>query len=426
MASQISTVRGKLRLAILDPGLMESAGHHAGFATTISSSYHRYKSDFEVIYFANEKLDRGLEARLGVSGIAVERFFCSQFYEYFEQSGNVVVRNEYVNNLSLEYLKVFQYLGKYWCAQGGVLLYHTLSWEPAIALQLAIELHGREGRALEHRILLMFSPGTNEEGEVYDVQKSLNYRSALRRLSSFENVLLFASCWDYAKAYQKLLDYDEILPIHPCFLADWESAKYWDANVSIGDQCNPNIDSANVLMYLGDAKSEKGFLRLPELLKEWLGIVGEDTILSVYYTSNWPSFDVNAVVNELKKLALKDRRVQVYDKFLSEHELHQLFQKVDLCVLSYEESAYQYKTSGILWLLGFYQIPLVYYGGTSWVSRESWRLLSRYVVLSGNSLPTKLSYQELDFSNSEGVALGEGYRSKLYDSFWNWLDSTYE
>lgn len=409
------------RLAIIDPGLLEPAGHHAGFAATISSSYHRYRPSFDVVYFASQRLDDAIASRLGAAGITVERFFTSVFYRHFEEAGNAVSRSQYIIQLGLEYFNVFKYLDKLWHGEKVVLLYHTLSWEHATALHLAIQLYGHDGLMFEHHVLLMFSPGLDENGDVYNLQRSLNFRGAFRYLDLNENVFLSASCEEYSVAYMALLNGKCQLPVHPCFLADWEILPKNKQLVPQAETSHLRLVSIRVLFYFGDAKADKGFFRLPEIISQWQPILDENSVLLIQFTACWPDERILGTTETLRAMAEVDSRIQIKESFLPAYKLHVFFQSVDVSVLFYDESRYHHKTSGILWLLGFYQIPVVIYGA-GWLARECERLLPIYLILTDRG-GANVCERVLAFNQNDKFTINASYRKRIYSSFWSWLAS---
>lgn len=407
---------GQTNLAVIDPGLLEPAGHHAGFASVLAASYPRYRTGFDVTVLANRKLDNRLMETLESAGVKAVPCFDVAFYRYFEQAGNVALRSEYILALSKGYLEAFVYLRRKWGENGtGVLLYHTLSWEHAAALLLAIRQFGEMGRLFRHEVYLMFAPGVDRQGVMYDTERALNYRVAFSGLSELSNVRLSASCWDYAGAYRYLLDREEDLTIHPCFLADWSALSRPGT-----ESWSVDLDTACVLLYLGDAKAEKGFLSLPKLIREWQALLGEKAKMIIHYTSHWGDASIEAVIERLRAMSLQDQRIELVNTFLEDAELHRLIKRCDLAVVSYDDVIYQYKTSGVLWLFAYYRVAMVVYS-LGWLFREVTRLGMKVILKQSHSaLTDRVDQRCLVFEDvSHLVSVPGSYPEALFRSFWS-------
>lgn len=417
----MSSESEQIRLAVIDPGLLEPAGHHAGFASVIAGSLSRVNAAFEVKVLANQRVDTGLVEQLTQAGVSVEPFFKVDFYRYYDADENIVTIRQYIFKLSRYYLRGFKYLVEAWGKDRQiVLLYHTLSWEHAAALSMAIRLSGDEGRVFRHEVFLMFPPGMNRQGAMYDKAVALNYRTAFAALARTPGVNLSASCSEYAKAYRYLLSCHQDLPIHPCFLADWEALEPAKKSQSTVD-----LSSAQVLLYLGDAKEAKGFLQLPKLVREWQALLGDQARIVIHFTHCWDNDKVKAVSAMLQQMAAEDERINIVNTFLDDKALHGLIQRCNLAVLNYDNSVYQYKSSGVLWLFAFYRVSLVVLG-TGWVLREAVQLgLSVIIKRSAESVLSRIQNGVLHFDDRRvGNAHYETYRAQLFQSFWDYLSTS--
>ena len=409
----------RAHVVVMDPGLLEPAGHHAGFASVLASSYSRVSDRYHVTVLSNSKLDSGISSQLESADIRLVPFFDVAYYRYFEQSGNVCVRSEYIIALSREYIRAFTFLKRSMADVGSmVLFYHTLCWEHATALSLAISQFGELGRLFRHEVYLMFSPGVDRQGVTYDRGRALNYRVAFSGLSELGNVRLSASCWDYAGAYRYLLDREENLPIHPCFLADWSELSRPDT-----ESWSVDLNTARVLLYLGDAKAEKGFLSLPKLVQEWQALLGEKAKMIIHYTSHWGDASIEAVMVRLHAMSLQDQRIELVNAFLEDAELHRLIKRCDLAAVSYDDVIYQHKTSGVLWLFAYYRVAMVIYS-VGWLFREAARLGMKVILKqSPRALSDRVDQQCLVFKGMGGLAsVPESYSETLFRPFWGDLD----
>src|SRR3546814_13434400 len=98
---------------------------------------------------------------------------------------------------ALEYQNALRQVVGRWPGQPVRVLHHTLSWEHASALSIAIQLLGDTGAQLDHLALLMYSPGVTADGRLLESSRRLNFRLAFSALARLPNVSLYAACSEY-------------------------------------------------------------------------------------------------------------------------------------------------------------------------------------------------------------------------------------
>ena len=406
-------------LVIADPGLESPAGHHAG--TAINMSMARLSAD-SIIFFAHKNIDDGLCMALKDSGCEVHRHFTTSQYQYYgERSYSSIDLHPYIQGLSKEYHDLFGQLAARNEDEQFVVCYHTLSWEHAGALALALGRNTTFSGRLKHIVMLMFNPGIDFTGEMTDARQCLNFRTAMNVLRRCRNVELFAGDTELAFEYQQLMRLPQPLPVHPCFLADWDKLTRKDLKSA--------VEFFLVTLYLGDAKIEKGFCKLPGLLKELLSHTDSQIKFLIQYTFNDEDPRIRDIVEALEKIADEDERLILHFGFWDDHQLHDALRRTDLTVLNYDGTAYRDKSSGILWLLGWYQSPLLFFEH-SWLVREAERLGLPFKVLPDNMyLPNEAAQeitQLLDKYGKKSVSLSmdetiKNYRNKIYSNFYDWI-----
>lgn len=405
-------------LAIIDPGLTMRSGHHAGFAYSLAAGWLPDQQLSAPRFVAHETLDPDIGATLQASGATVVRLFRTNFYQYYDQPGGLSSRAHYVSALALEYRQAILDLPRE--GQQWLVLYHTLSWEHALALALALQ--GIERSDCRHVVLLMFCPGIDHRGNVIDRQLTVNFRIGFRQLSRIPRVALYASCMEYAHSYAQLLDSPAPLPVHPCFLIPAHRTRCSSATAGNDDDARQvTLSDSHVLLYFGDAKASKGFCDLPRLLQGLLSRVGQQARITVHHTLfDWSGPAVLQAASELETIAANDQRVQLRPAFLDDRQLGDLLSSSDLFVCNYQEAAYANKSSGILWLAANFAVPMLFLGDT-WLLREANRLHPWQL-----SFPTIEAF--LASLNASGVlpmvrrTVDTDYRNSIYRPFQTFLE----
>src|SRR3546814_8053872 len=96
---------------------------------------------------ASDAYRRALAAR-GANAVPV---FNLDFYGLVHEPGGVAEHWDWIYRLALEYQNALRQVVGRWPGQPVRVLHHTLSWEHASALSIAIQLLGDTGAQLDHR-----------------------------------------------------------------------------------------------------------------------------------------------------------------------------------------------------------------------------------------------------------------------------------
>ena len=408
-------------LVIVDPALGVSQGHHAGFAEMVAESY---PEAIRLKYICHRALDKSAEQRLDCAGIAVSKVFSQDFYQYYQKTADRVEINRYILTLAKEYSAVFRQLIA--TEEPHLLLYHTLNWEHANALSLALQTTAGRNEKLEHRVLLMFNPGIDHQGRVRNGKLGLNFRVALKKLLPLANVKSFTSCSEYANAYAQLLDLNAPLAIHPnLFGTAVSKAKPSSQAPSADKQARvkqTTLANDRILLYLGDAKADKGFSRLPERIRRLQSLCGSDARFVVQYCRppNWQSSVLQPIAEEIEALARVDGRIELHHEFWSQRVLHDQLQKTAFMVLDYDAIAYADKTSGLLWLAAHYDLPIVTTLNT-WAMREAKRF--GLAVTHWDAADTLEALQQR-LRAAQQQQPEQDYTQQIAQPFWDWIQTT--
>ncbi len=383
------------QIAIVDPALGRTGAHNRGFATLLARQ--GAKRD-ELGVWCNSAIEPELRGELASCGATVVPAFDIDFYQLMEKStGGVAEHWDWVYRLACQYAHAFQQVLERW-PQGIVhVIHHTLSWEHASALALAIRLGDARAGRLRHLAFLMFSPGVDYAGRIYDHEKALHFRLAFHALDREQGVSLYAGCSEYATAYAKLLEHKQPLAVHPCFLGDWRE-KPRSLRSGAG---------RTILLYAGEIKQQKGFLRLPRMLEHLLRTTAADTRLIVQFVAvrNKTARDI---VDKLARLAEGHERVEIHQGFWTDEQLKAALGSVDVLCLNYDSVAYQHATSGLLWLAAWYGLS-VQAPRNCWLQREAERLGIPMVADAGSGQPISVAARD------------EDYFAVLFTPFWSWL-----
>jgi hypothetical protein len=394
---------------------MAAGGHHAGFAAMVTDSLPRHEN-LAVEYVVHQTIDVEIRESLEKAGCSVHADFSINFYEYYDQPCKIPDIQPYLLQLTKEFRHAIESSIRPHEGEVVTFFYPTIGWEHAYCLALAMQSMTAIPSCAKHIVCAMVNPALDYLGRTTDQIKRLNNTLAFRWLSRFESVQIYASDSELATAYAKLLDQPQPLSIHPCYLVDWESIRS-----SMVTRKNTNA-ALNVILYLGDAKENKGFFFLPELTREFLVDKNLDVEINIQYTLPWSSELVIKTASELKQIAKQDPRLILYEGFMSDNALHDFLQQADLFIVNYDQKAYQDKNSGLLWLIGWYKTPVVFLG-TSWLSREAVRL-EIPILKKGDSWGKLMGrLKQIKQKNSEAEKNTSPYRLSIFQPFWNWIAS---
>lgn len=398
-------------LVVVDPAFGVSQGHHAGFAEMLADSR---PVQIKVKYATHRSLDQRMEQRLQRSGIAVSKVFSQDFYGHYHQTVISAEINRYILTLAKEYVAVFRQLIA--TAKPHLLLYHTLNWEHANALSLALQTTLGQQAKLQHCVLLMFNPGINHRGQTTDARLRFNFQRALTKLQPMAQVKLYTSCSEYAQAYAQLLESNVGIAVHPNLFG-----------MHAPDEQKPerresDLSRSRILLYLGDAKADKGFQRLPQQIRRLQTLCGTEARLIIQYsrTPNWQQSGLLQAEQEIEALAQSDSRVELHLGFWSQTELNTQLHTATLLMLDYEPVIYAEKTSGLLWLAAHYRLAIITPKHT-WATREAKRLglaVTDWVVRD------TLTLLQRRLLTSTQQTPDQSYKQQISQPFWDWIQTT--
>jgi hypothetical protein len=352
---------------VVDPGMMEAGGHHAALAETLCQSKTRLVT-VDIQVFVSKQLDKNLRQGFSQVGIKRHEVFDCHFYKYFDESSQLgpAGMQHYIRGLAREYTDVLVQAIEQAKTKPVIVFLPCLNWEHANAFSLASTILERE--LCEARIHVvacaMYSPQTSQS----DMSASaMWFTMAFKGLMKFSFVSLYGSEHELCKHYGHLL-LSAPLAMHPCYLMDWESIKKPEAESEV------NIEKeAHYLLYLGDAKVNKGFNRLPKILEESLKNTPVGTKFIIQFTLSWEYPEIMETVRNLKHWAKDEPRLILHHGFWSNEEVLSILGNIKGAVCTYDTAVYQHKSSGLLWMLAFLHKPFLI-SANCWLSREAKRL----------------------------------------------------
>jgi len=349
------------QIVVIDPGMMEAGGHHAALMETL---IHSESEGAKISMLTHQQLDNDLEIKAKNSGIQIHRFFTVNFYQHYEDSLDLNISGiqNYIRQLAREYACAIK-LATQGCASHEVVcFYPCLNWEHASAISLALTMNGEQYQCT-HKVCCMFKPIR------IDYQSELLYKHAFGQLAKHKGVKLFASDWETREYYEGLGI--NIQGFHPCYLLPWKGL---DRQKQIGSAL------PHFLLFMGDAKENKGFVRLPEVITGAIAKFNGKVKLTVQYTLAWDYPELVTVRDTLKRLEKEyPDQVNVHPRFWSKDELQSVMTTLSGIVCIYDSLTYQNKSSGLAWLCGYYNLPIIFMNQQRfWMHREMERLGMTY------------------------------------------------
>jgi glycosyltransferase involved in cell wall biosynthesis len=104
------------------------------------------------------------------------------------------------------------------------------------------------------------------------------------------------------------------------------------------------------LVYLGDARSEKGYLHLPQIVEDlWQDYLANKKVrMTIQSNLSIEGGEAGILAARLKLEQYADNQVTVIKETMDTEEYYQLLASADLVIIPYELNSYKYRTSGVL------------------------------------------------------------------------------
>jgi len=417
-----------LKIVIADPGLREYGGHHPAMINAIANTLAVIEGDINLEIYCNNACSDDFIFSSRSKQVSIQKHFTTDFYQYFYQNPSLAALNTYINQLAKEYLSVFEKLTineEKDKNSRTLFLYHTLNGEHATALGAAIAIYNkRYSLPLHHCVFLMFNPIQYDEKGKLKNRNFLNFKLGFSLLAKQKRVQCHASEEELQHIYQNLFTRtskqrenintnDQIshvikkIAIHPCGLLS---------------QHSNNIQKVKmIILFTGDAKVNKGFTTLPNIVDQVTKNITEtDVEFIVQYTITNNSETLKGVDEHLKMQAKMDDRIKLVTRFWSHAELHENFAKANSIVFNYDSTVYQTQSSGVLWLAAFYNLNM-FFLTSNWLMREAEKLDCQFILCNLSSLSKEIGKYLMQKNISFDKVLDNNYRQLLFQDIGRWL-----
>ncbi|WP_428243088.1 hypothetical protein [Gynuella sp.] len=397
-----------LDLVIMDPALGICEGHHAGFIEALGQTLPSLPEQKSVIIVCHHDINEQTATKLTQQGFRVAPHFKVDFYHNLNKPySSSTEKSTFVRELAKQYISIIQNRNSQ-----SLYLYHTMNWDHCQAINLALTyLVERKCSSLGHHVLLlMFHCGINHLGHTTHPLIKMQFKAALKRLAKLKSVSLQTSNAEYLNSYNQLLAPAKDLKLHPNIFAGAND------NGKTPKKADRSTDTSPIILYMGDIKAEKGFLNLPNRLKQLLPKV--DTSIIIQYSGKLPAAPVfKQCQQELQNMAAQHPKIELIPHFWNQQELHKALAHASLLVMDYDPTVYAEKTSGTLWLSASYRLPIAL-NGHSWLNREADRL--------GLCWTTIDDIHKVKSQRHKTAQIPENsYKQELETPFWTWLNNTY-
>lgn len=345
---------------VIDPGMMEAGGHHAALLETLCKTD---KEGVKLTVFSHVQLDNVLADKASSAEIEIHRHFKTNFYQHYENNLTLKIEGlqQYIRHLAAEYLSAFSFIAEQHPQQETICFYPCLNWEHASALSLAITFIQNE-QILLHKVCCMFTPSERDE------LSSFYYGLAFRKLTKHSNVELYATDWETREYYSSLNI--QMNGFHPCYLLHWQK----NDSERLEHKSPPHF-----LLYMGDAKENKGFVQLPELVESYITKYDGNVKLTIQFTLAWDYPELASTVSKLVLLNNKYEQLNLHQHFWTTTELIAVFEELSGFVCTYNSLTYMNKSSGLTWLAVYFNLHVVV-SESCWITRELERLGSNYTI----------------------------------------------
>jgi len=381
---------------LFDPALGVVNGHHLAACERYIELAER---GCKVRVIANEAFEGALCDRLKKAGAEVWPILRHPIYFPPEDQQGVTATRAMLG-MAMDIRKVLRASRQE--KQEVTFFYPTVDWLYAKALALALSAEPVPSHNQRHLALLMAGPWETNRGR--DIARGrMCYTLALRALDRHRSVKLLVASGEHAAHYRALPTEGVLLPsLCPCFLANWEEVP-------------GEAERKHLLLFAGDPRPDKGFLSLPELVRQVLEVdAWRELSIWIQHTPipDWDDGTLQEAARAILEMSQSDPRIRYTNGTWSEMELQKAIRNAAVVFLNYDQQAFANKTSGILWLAGFYRTPVAVPRNT-WLWREATRL----------GCPTYDIERVFpcDFTAPSETPSVSDYRKELYRSFPDWV-----
>jgi hypothetical protein len=406
------------QVVILDPALRELGGHHPATIQALAESETIKNGKLNIDVLAHRDCSPQALLSSPVDHVTLIPYFATDFYQHFYQQPEIAPLQPYIHQLAREYFSAImvsldQHADKsilFWC--------HTLSWQHAYALAIALELLQKKKRKnINYSVIigLMYQPsppGTvlNEQQLTLNLRQKMKFDLAFRYLARQPSLTLFAADYELQQGYQRLLSkqISQAIAIQPCLL------------LGSSPPVIQRPKRQQVMLYVGDAKINKGFLQLADIAQQLVKRYPEIQFIAQYSITN-DGAALADIDRRLLHLSHQYDNFSVINHFIEHQTLMSLFSNSCAIIFNYDSKTYQHQSSGVLWLAAYYQLT-VFCLTETWVMREAARLGLSCQAISAEDLLS----ETIQWSSSPNLNLEEiDYKNQLFQDIGGWLSAQF-
>ena len=366
-----------MRFIIIDPNLENPHGHHILYDTVYAKE--AAARGMQPLIVSNRKF--GNEE---VDGIPVYPYFGTTCYHRYSEDPNFGSLDDiWIGNSTIH--DELTGLPADFFLTTDLVCIHTVTETTVLGIVDWIATFPKH-RAPRFYLFFMFTPGVNENssGNVFfdDVAKAVPYREALRRIDTLGlNICLYGTGQQHADQMSILSGSD--IPTHALITA-------FD-NLPV----QAESDRSRILLFAGDAKINKGFWVLPQLIKEICPAYPDHNFyIHANPTNAWG--EALTVAAELKRIAPDYPNLKLSLEPLDGRRYSELISSSGVILLPYDPDEYRKKSSGVAWESIISESHLI-------VPEDTW--LERECILWGGAFQSYSPDQISQISVAIGRAL---------------------
>ena len=389
--------------AAIDLGLTSPSGHHYSIACNLKEYFRNKKTELFYVRGGRSE-DRTSQHRQQSFLDDMPMANTDDFY-YVRTSSRELNKEETVEFI-FGYSRAFEDALSLVAQQrnegGCVVLYPCLGIEHVYALLLALE---RIPEALEinHHLIVQYPIAPDEQELQWDAEVA----SAVKSIP----LLRHNSVKVYATDHEQAMSLNRDIGLHrasiaPVLFIDTETENRGQSKIFGGD--------SYYILYLGDARIEKGFFKLAKLIED----LKPDYNYVIQYTNTTSETAQWEAEADLLFATKNYPNVEVIRGFLDEPELHHLVENSAGFICTYDPVENFIKPSGIAYLFAIYNKPILT-TGDCWITREVKRLGGSALIdqdLNSNNCPIPISEPRTN----------NGYYKALFESKSDFLDSLFK
>lgn len=392
-----------MNVIVADPGFKGLTGHHPASLELFFRAFGRER----VQVFGHVSPDPELRDWAARHGLNVSWHFETYLYDGYRRDWSFGEAVPFIESLAADYRRLFRSLSA--SDEPACLLHHAADWPALAALARAVRTAG--SRSLTHLVLLMFPPGGESGGGVSTFRRLTNYRLALAGLRTIPGVKLFVGSIEHLAAYHERLPAAQPYGLHPVF--DFDPAASVRAAPDVPVLRRP------ALLYLGDAKSAKGFQVLPALASALLNSTDLPLQMQFGMDARLGAPEVRNAAIALRALQAGNQRLDLVEGYIPAERMAALLGDCRFVLFAYHPVAYAEQSSGLLWQAAAAGAPVVVIG-ESWLAREARRLCrKRRIFATLDAFVRELSVRgDLEFPDNP---IDETYRATIFEPFEQFL-----